>query len=104
MDNPDFEKEFVVYATDQIEARYILSPSLMSRILLYKKQTGEDILISFTHSSIHLAIAYNKDLFEASLFHSLLDYKIALEYTQTLYLAVGIVEELKLNTRLWSKL
>ena len=25
MDNPDFEKEFVVYSNDQIEARYILS-------------------------------------------------------------------------------
>lgn len=104
MDSPEFEKEFVVYSTDQVEARYILSPSLMSRILLYKKRTGEDLLISFTHSSIHLAIAYNKDLFEASLFHSLLDYKIALEYTQTLYLAIGIVEELKLNQRLWSKI
>lgn len=104
MDDPEFEREFVVYSSDQIEARYILSPSLMQRLLLYKKRTAEDIFISFTHSNIHLAIAYNRDLFEASLFSSLLNYKIATEYTQTLYLAIGIVQELKLNTKLWSKL
>jgi len=104
MDDPDFEREFVIYSSDQIEARYILSPSLMQRLLLYKKRTAQDIFISFTHSNIHLAIAYNKDLFEASVFHSLLDYKIAVEYTQTLYLAIGIIQELKLNTKLWSKL
>ena len=27
LENPDFEKQFVVYSSDQIEARYILSPS-----------------------------------------------------------------------------
>ena len=27
LENPDFEKTFDVYSTDQIEARYLLSPS-----------------------------------------------------------------------------
>lgn len=104
MDDPEFERAFVVYSTDQIEARYILSHSLMSKLLHYKKQTGQDVFVSFTSKNINLAIAYNKDLFEPSVFHSLLKYKIALEYTQTLHLAIGIVEELKLNKKLWSKL
>lgn len=47
---------------------------------------------------------FNKDRFEPSVFHSLLKYKIAMEYVQTLHLAIGIVEELKLNQKLWSKL
>ena len=32
MENPDFEKEFDVYTTDQVEARYILSTSMLENI------------------------------------------------------------------------
>jgi len=103
MDSPDFEKEFVVYSNDQIEARYILSHSLMQKILTFKKKSEHPISISFVHNHIHIAVAYNKDLFEPSVFHSLLKYKIAMEYVKTLHLAIGIVEELKLNQKIWSK-
>jgi hypothetical protein len=104
MDNVDFEKEFVVYSNDQIEARYILTHTLMDRLLNYKRKTKHPIYVSFIGGNIYMAIEYNKDLFEASVFHSLLKYKIAMEYLGTLHLAVGIVEELKLNQKLWSKL
>ena len=104
MDSVAFEKEFVVYSSDQIEARYILSHSLMEKLLLFKKHSNHPLSLSFVGGKVYLAIAYNKDLFEPSIFHSLLKYKIAMEYVGTLHLAVGIVEELKLNQKLWSKL
>ncbi len=104
MDDTAFEKEFVVYSSDQIEARYILSPLLMSKLLSFKNESKHPLSVSFRGGNIFLAIAYNKDLFEPSIFHSLLKYKIAMEYVQTLHLAIGIVEELKLNQKLWSKL
>jgi len=103
MDHPEFEKEFVVYGSDQIEARYILSHSLMEKLLNFKKRSKHPIFISFTKDSIHLAVEYNKDLFEPSIFRSLLDYKIAMEYVQTLHLCIGIIDELDLNQNLWSK-
>lgn len=104
MDDIEFEKEFVVYSTDQIEARYILSPSLMKRVLTFQKKSKHPVYISFIGGAIYLAVYYNKDLFEPSIFRSLLEYKIAMEYIQTLHLALGLVEELKLNQKLWSKL
>jgi len=52
---------------------------------------------------IYMAISYDKDLFEPSVFRSLLEYKVAMEYVKTLHLAIGVVEELKLNQKLWSK-
>ncbi len=104
MDSPEFEKEFVVYSDNQIEARYILTPLLMEKLLTFKKRSKHPVYISFINESIHIAIEYNKDLFEPSIFHSLLKYKIAMEYVSTLHLAIGIVEELKLNQKLWSKL
>ena len=103
MDNPEFEKEFVVYSSDQVEARYILSHTLMNKLLTFKKRSKHPIYVSFIGESIHMAIEYNKDLFEPSVFHSLLDYKIAMEYVQTLHLCLGIIDELKLNQKLWSK-
>lgn len=103
MDDPEFEKEFVVYGSDQIEARYILTHSMMQRILDLKKRTGQPVYISFVNGQMNLAIEYNKDLFEPSVFRSLLEYKVAMEYVKTLQLTIAIIEELKLNQKLWSK-
>ncbi len=103
MDNPEFEKYFVVYATDQIEARYILSHSMMERIIRFRKKVGHDISISFVGGEMFVAVHYNKDTLEPAIYESLLNYKIAKEYIATLYFALGIVEELKLNKKLWSK-
>lgn len=103
LDNPEFEKNFVVYGTDQIEARYLLTHSMMQRLLQLKKRSGKDTYISFIGGQIYIAIAYNKDLFEPTVFSSLLEYKQVMEYITTLQTAIGIVEELKLNEKLWSK-
>ncbi len=102
MDNPAFEKEFVVYSSDQIEARYILTHSMMERILRFKKKVKNDIAISFVYGFVHIAIHKDNSL-EPTVFSSLLEYKIVKEYVETLYFALGIVEELKLNEKLWSK-
>ena len=103
MDNPLFEKEFVIYSTDQIETRYILSHTFMERILDFKKKINHNLYISFIDNNIHLAIDYGKDLFEPTMFKSLLNDEITKEYINTLVLAVSIVEELKLNEKLWSR-
>lgn len=103
MDNPEFEKEFVVYSDNQIEARYILSHSMMKRLLEYKQKTKHNIYVSFVQNHLHLAIEYNKDLFEPTVFTSLLDEELTKEYIYNLELSVSLVEELKLNEKLWSK-
>ncbi len=104
MDNPAFEKEFVVYGTDQIEARYILTPAFMEKILKLKKRSNVPLYLSFRSNTMYLGIAYNKDMFEPSVFRSLLEYKISMEYIDTLHMMMGLVDELKLNQKLWSKL
>lgn len=103
MDNPEFEKEFVVYGGDAIEAHYILTQSMMQRMLEFKKRVAHEVAFSFVGGEMFVAVYYDKDTLEPSIFGSLLDYKIAKEYIDTLYYALGIVEELKLNQKLWSK-
>ncbi len=104
MDSPEFEKEFVVYGNNQIEARYILTNSLMQKLLEFKKKSRHNLYVSFVFNHIYIAIDYGRDLFEPSVFKALLEYKVAIEYIKTLHLAIGVVEELKLNKKLWSKL
>ena len=103
LEDPEFEKHFVVYADDQIEARYILSTSLMKRICDYKNITGKKIHLSFVASKIFVAVSYKKNLLEPRVFRTLLDFNIINEYYENLQLAISIVEELNLNTRIWSK-
>lgn len=103
LEDPEFEREFVVYASDQIEVRYILSTSLMERILQFKRKTGQRIYLSFVGSYLFVAIPCKKNLFEPKLFTSLLRFQPIAEYVSDLLLGVGIVEDLNLNTRIWSK-
>jgi hypothetical protein len=103
LDDPEFEKHFVVYGNDQIQARYILSTSLMERIVEFKKKTGRKIYLSFVGSMVFVAVSYTKKLFEPRLFRTLLDFGPIREYFEDLQLAIGIVDDLNLNTRIWSK-
>jgi hypothetical protein len=104
LEDPDFEKNFVVYSTDQVEARYILSPAFMQRILEFKTRTSARISLSFIDSHVYIAIPINKNLFEApSLFKSIDNYKQLSEYNGYVQMCVNTVELLDLNTRIWSK-
>ena len=103
LEDPEFEKMFVVYGEDQVEARYILSTSLMRRITDFKKKTKRQIHLSFIGSHIFIAISYRRDLFEPRIFRTLLSFVPIQQYFEDLQLAVGIVEDLNLNTRIWSK-
>jgi hypothetical protein len=103
LEDPEFEREFVVYGSDQIEARYILSTSLMERIVQFKRKTGKRIGLSFVGSKVFVAVPYTKNLFEPRLFSTLLDFAPIAQYFEDLQLAIGIAEDLNLNTRIWSK-
>jgi hypothetical protein len=103
MDDPEFEKLFVVYGTDQVESRYILSPALMRRIVEFKAERKCPIYLSFVGSSIFVALTETRPLFEPKIFSSILDFQTVCEYFEDLRVAVEIVEDLNLNTRIWSK-
>jgi hypothetical protein len=105
LEDPEFEKEFVVYGDDQIEARYILTTSMMERLMEFRKKAlrrthaGNGIHLAFTGGKIFVAIDCNRDLFEPKLFTSNDDSGVLRDYFDTMSMAIGIVEDLKLNPR-----
>ncbi|MGQ9603305.1 MAG: DUF3137 domain-containing protein [bacterium] len=103
MDDPEFEKQFVVYADDQIEARYVLSPSLMKRIIDFKAKIGRPVFLSFVGSEVFVAIPYSHELLEPPVMQSILSFKGARRYFDDLRFICGIVEDLNLNARIWER-
>ncbi len=103
LEDPEFEKEFCVYSDDQVEARYILSPSLMKRIVDFKRKWNTKVYLSFRDSKVYIAIKMDKNLFETRLFKSIVDYNFIEQNIRFLTLLTGIVEDLNLNTRIWTK-
>jgi hypothetical protein len=129
LEDPAFAECFDVYATDQVEARYILSPGMMQRLLEFRQEAirareelsariaarkkffqmvdQEDMesgmfYVSFARSNVYIAKHHFRDLFEIDPTRPLTTATVE-AYAADLQFAVGIVEDLNLNTRIWSK-
>lgn len=63
LEDPEFEKMFDTYGTDQVEARYILTPGMMERLKDIRRQHG-GLEAVFDGGKIHLAISTGQNLFE----------------------------------------
>jgi hypothetical protein len=104
LENPAFSSRFVVYSTDQVEARYILSPSLMERLVSLSGKWHRNISFSFVDSKIFVAIPirYGTKLFEPEILSRPKKETIEWFY-ELLKMLAGIVDELNLNLRIWNK-
>ena len=94
-----FEKQFEVYSTNQVEARYILTTGFMERILRLKElYAGTTIEMSFYNNKILLAIDTGKDMFEAcSFFKTNLNQRRFENVFEEFWTLFSIVNILKLN-------
>jgi len=103
LEDPDFEKAFAVYSTDEIEARYLLSTALMRRLLTLRERFGKDVRISFKESSIVLAVPHREAFLEPSAKVSALETGQIETMLTELQFFLDLIEELDLNTRIWTK-
>jgi hypothetical protein len=103
LENVDFEKNFNTESDDQVEARYILTPSMMEKLLELNQYANGTISVSFIWSNVYIAFPLNHNYFEAPIFKSLLNADVLEEDLNILRLMRHVVEELDLNTRIWTK-
>jgi hypothetical protein len=103
LEDPEFEREFIILSEDQVESRYILSTSLMQRILEYKNKLKAELAFSFISKRMYCTIPSPKNLFEPAIFESFFDYDFILKSYEPILLYTGIVKDLNLNLRIWSK-
>ena len=102
MDDAEFGRYFRVYATDQIEARYALTPSLMENLKLLKMRFHRPINIVLTGDKICMAIRTGRDNFEPDLRRPLVGKGANRFYKDEIGGFLRIVEELRLNRKIWA--
>lgn len=103
LENTDFDNTFVTYSSDQIEARYILTPALMERILDLNSKSDGTISISFIASKMYIAFPLDYNYFEAPIHETLLASDLLENDLSIVRFMYDIVHELDLNTRIWGK-
>ncbi|MGO4876365.1 DUF3137 domain-containing protein [Pedobacter psychrotolerans] len=103
LENPDFSRAFITYGSNQVESRYILTPSLMERILYLNANSEATISLSFIASRMYIAFPLDRNCFEAPIFESLLNPASLNTDINTIRFMYDIVKELDLNTRIWGK-
>jgi Ca2+/Na+ antiporter len=103
MEDVEFEKLFVVYGSDQIESRYVLTPSMMRSMIAIKKKYKKNVYFSFIGSRIYVAISIKKDLFEPRLLRSGVRFSDIEHMNEYFSVIETIINEMNLNTRIWTK-
>lgn len=103
LENTIFDEIFATYSRNQIEARYILTPAMMERILELNKKSEDTISLSFIDSKMYIAFPLSHNYFEAPIHSSLLVPDLLTDDLSIVKFMQDIVHELDLNTRIWGK-
>ena len=103
LENPHFIKNFVTYSNDQVEARYILTPSMMEKISDLNERSAYCISLSFIASTMYIAFPLDENYFEPPVFKTLLKPDLLENDLSILRFMHHIVQEMDLNTRIWTK-
>ncbi len=103
LENVEFEKRFVVYSSDQVEARYILTPAIMEAMVDMATRFGNDVFFSFVGTRVYFARSFSVGLFEPNVFRSGVNYHDMKEMFGLFGMISVLVQELNLNTRIWTK-
>ncbi len=103
LENAVFTKTFLTYSENQIEARYLLTPVLMEKIVALNERSEQPIVVSFIHSSMYIAFPTQTNYFEPSLLRSLQKTGLPERDVSLFTFMYDIVHDLDLNTRIWTK-
>lgn len=102
LESKDFERHFKTKTSHEIEARYILSPNLMERLVKFRKKRRNPIDISFRNSYIAIALSSKKYFYDPSIIRRMKNGQVKDVYDDLTFF-FSIIEELNLNTRIWGK-
>lgn len=102
LENPAFEQAFAVFASDEVEARYILTPAMMEQILALRQRAGKPVFLAFKNNRAYIGVHYGRALFEPGI-ATTTSLESIQEMAAHFALAEGVIHELDLNTRIWTK-
>lgn len=101
MEDIEFNKEFKIFAQNEHDAFYILTPQMMERIRRVSREIGGKLILCFIDNTLHVGIHTNKDSFEPSMMKEI-DPKVEKQkIIHDINLITTFVNELSLDTKLF---
>ena len=101
-DTSEFDSRFTTFSDDPVKARYILTPTLMARMIDFEKDYQNMISFLFYKDKLYMAFKGNKNFLEPSL-----SKKITIDTINRqidIFNLIGkIVEELNIDNDIWVK-
>lgn len=101
LEDPRFEKQFEVWGTDQVEARYLLTPTFMERVVALAETMGEKrVELCFNGNRLLISVHVSSDQFEGGgIFTSVTDTKRIETLVAELCRIFDIIETLQLTLK-----
>jgi hypothetical protein len=102
LEDPSFNEKFFIYSTDEIEARYLLTPTFMERLYNTGKAFGSNFeYCAFYENSIYIALNTDKDMFDLCDLNTPLDDKEQFDILFEEFASIlGLVDHFKLDQKL----
>ncbi|TQV77770.1 DUF3137 domain-containing protein [Denitrobaculum tricleocarpae] len=98
LEDPRFERAYEVYSSDQVEARYLLTPAFMDRLLDLERQLNSKVRLAFDRNSLLMSIELSRDAFNIGKLETpLSDKRRLLGIVKDLTMIFDVVETLRLN-------
>lgn len=102
LEDAEFNKKFDVYTNDEVDARYLITPSFMERLKNMKTAfKANSISCAFFGDLLIIALSTNKDLFSlCSLLKKMDDSKQYFQMYEEILSIVKLIDHFKLNQKI----
>jgi len=98
LEDPRFEKRFEVFSDDQVEARYLLTPTFMERVVELADTVGGELQLAFAGELLLMTVNGGGDRFEGSgMFKRADDPEAIARIAKEIGLVFDIIHTLRLN-------
>ena len=101
LEDPKFSKRFKVFSEDDVEARYLLTPTFIAKFTkLEKIMKADSVKCSFYDNNIMIAVNSEKDFFEiGDLFKNTGDISTAMKFYEDVSIIFELIDYFKLSIK-----
>lgn len=103
MEDSEFNKLFRIFAQDEHDAFYILTPSLMEKIKKLTNDIKGKILLCFIDNQLHVGLYNNEDSFEYNIYKKINEENIYDNISKDIKIITSFVDQLNLDNSLFRR-
>ena len=104
MESVEFNKRFAVFAENDHEAFYILTPKLMEKIIKLSDECSTKLLLCFINNQLHIGLNNYLDLFEPPDIRTpISEQKLSQDILKEIQNIIIFIDELELDNNLFMK-